>query len=65
MGKYIKIGGSIGNDSMSNYDSSMRRLVMDFHSEDSEHMKDVDDNIIGKLRENQLKWKWIMMMMTT
>ena len=50
---------------MSNYDDSMKVYILDNHPEDSEHMKDIDDNIIDETQGNNLKWNLIMMMTMT
>ena len=50
MEKDIEIGGGIGHSSMSNDDDFMRVLVKYTHPEDSELMKDADNNMIDKIQ---------------
>ena len=48
MGKDIEIGCGIGHESTIYEDDSMKVLVLETHTEDSEDMKYVDDNIIDE-----------------
>ena len=48
MGKDMKIVVVIVYDSMSNDDDSTRASALDNQPEDSEHIKDFDDNIIDE-----------------
>ena len=61
----IENWGGIGHVNMSNYDDSMKVYILDNNPEDSEHMKDIDDNIIDETQGNNLKWNLIMMMTMT